>query len=140
MATSEIPAATQGLPPFDIPASSDDNGIVTVRVIDTTTRIIMEIGQMLQPKVPGHDNFCSPSYSFLVEHGPSGRKVLFDLGVQKDWENLDPEVVDMIKEFGWSVEVEKDVAEILEEHGVLTGGVEAIIWRYVDPFIKRVNS
>lgn len=87
---------------------------------------------MLQPpKVPGHGNFRSPSYSFLVQHGPSGRKVFFDLGVQKDWENLDPEVIDMIKEFGWSVEVEKDVAEILEEHGVLTGGVEAIIWRYV---------
>jgi hypothetical protein len=114
-------------PVFNIPLSSKDEA-VTVRVIDTTLRINMEIGEMLQPKFPGHTHLCSPSYSFLVEHS-SGRKVLFDLGVQKDWENQAPDVVEMIKECGWTVEVEKDVAQILKENDVKLDGVEAIIWR-----------
>lgn len=55
--------------------------------------------------------------------------MLFDLGVQKDWEAQAPSTVEMIRDEGWDVRVEKDVNEILEEGGVSGGDIEAIIWR-----------
>lgn len=102
---------------------------VTVRVIDTTLRIHMPVGTMFEPQIKGHTKLASPSFSFLIEHEKSNRKLLYDLGVQKNWEEQAPEIVDQIKSEGCEIEVEKDVAEILTEHGMPLGDVEAIIWR-----------
>lgn len=89
----------------------------------------MPVGTMFEPTIKGHTKLTSPSYSFLVENERLGAKVLFDLGTQKKWEELAPAVVSMIKESGWDVEVEKDVADILREHGVSLAAINAIIWR-----------
>jgi hypothetical protein len=35
----------------------------------------------------------------------------------------------MIKESGWEVHVEKNVADILEENGIQLSAINAIIWR-----------
>lgn len=83
----------------------------------------------MTPSMPGFDIVQGiPSWSFLIEHS-SGRKVLFDLGVRKDWENMAPLIARMIKKNKWGVEVEKNVIEVLEEGGVKRGDIEAIVWR-----------
>lgn len=112
-------------PLFDIPTSSNT---VTVRVIDTTAELTLDVGNILQPRVKGHNQLLCPSYSFLIEH-ESGRKILFDLGVQKNWEQLPRSTVDYIKQFGWEVKVEKDVPEILEENGYRRVQIETVVWR-----------
>jgi hypothetical protein len=114
------------IPKFEIPASSN---IVTVRVIDTTTRLHMAVGTMFEPTIKGHTKLASPSYSFLIEHEQLESKLLFDLGVQKDWQDQAPVVVDMIKEFEWDIQVDKDVAEILQEGKIPLTKIDAIIWR-----------
>ncbi|KFY74810.1 hypothetical protein V499_05190 [Pseudogymnoascus sp. VKM F-103] len=113
------------IPPIEIPASSN---IVTVRVIDTTTRLHMPVGTMFDPLIKGHTTLASPSYSFLIENERLERKVLYDLGTQQKWQEQAPCVVDMIRTYGWDVRVEKDVADILEEHRVSLSAIEAIIW------------
>lgn len=70
-----------------------------------------------------------PAYSFLIEH-PSGRRLIFDLGVRKDWENQAPSVVNRLKDVGWGINVEKDVFDILEENGGTPERIEAIIWSH----------
>lgn len=122
--TSSEPASS---PQIQIPASTQT---VTVRVIDTTLRIHMPVGTMFDPLIKGHTKLASPSFSFLIEHEKSGRKILYDLGVQKNWEDQAPEIVDQIKSEGCQIEVEKDVAEILTDHGMPLKEVEAIIWRW----------
>lgn len=121
------PTQNVEIPDLEIPVSPNT---VTVRVIDTTTRISFPMGTMFDPLIKGHSKFSSPSYSFLVENERLGRKVLFDLGTQRKWEEQAPSIVKMIKEYKWDVQVEKDVAEILEENEVKLDTVEAIIWRY----------
>ncbi|KFZ23479.1 hypothetical protein V502_02036 [Pseudogymnoascus sp. VKM F-4520 (FW-2644)] len=113
------------IPPIEIPASSN---IVTVRVIDTTTRLHMHVGTMFDPLIKGHTTLASPSYSFLIENERLERKVLYDLGTQRKWQEQAPCVVDVIKTYGWDVRVEKDVADILEEHRVSLSAIEAIMW------------
>lgn len=113
-------------PQIQIPSSTYT---VTVRVIDTTLRIHMPVGTMFDPLIKGHTKLASPCFSFLIEHEKSGRKLLYDLGVLKNWKDQPPEVADQIEGDGCEIEVEKDVAEILTEHGgTPLEEVEAIIW------------
>ncbi|KAL6415844.1 metallo-beta-lactamase superfamily protein [Ilyonectria robusta] len=113
-------------PKFEIPASS---ATVQVRVIDSTSDIYGPMNTMIDSPIKGHEFIQCPSFSFLVEH-VSGRKVLFDLGLRKDWDNLAPVVVSHLKKDGWKLSVEKGVHEVLEDHGVDRSDVEAIIWSH----------
>lgn len=114
-------------PPLNIPES---HNAVNVHIIDSTARLRdLPTKDFFEPDFVGFDTLDIPSYSFLIEHPPSSRRVLFDLGLRKDWRNLAPEVVGYIKDEGWSITVEKDVAEILSEGGIRLDSIEAIIWR-----------
>jgi hypothetical protein len=113
--------------PFPIPAGA----ATSVRIIDSTTFLKLPIRPFMSPPMPGFTHIAGPAYCFLIEHS-TGRKVLFDLGVRKDWENMAGPVVKMIKAQGWEVKVEKNISEILEEEEGIKGlDVEAIIWRYI---------
>jgi len=80
----------------------------------------------LQPDYAGHPNLTGPSLSFLIEH-PSGKTILFDLGVRHDWQKLPsyPKFRDM----AWGITVQKDVARILEENkvNIANGAISSII-------------
>ena len=117
-------------PDLHIPSA---NSIVQVSIIDTTTHIGgIPNGLFMVPPIPGYEYLNCPSYSFLIEHS-SGRKILFDLGVRKDWDNLAPKVFNRLKESDWDIRVPKDVREILEEEGIDPGTVDGIVWRFDDP-------
>lgn len=70
-----------------------------------------------------------PAYATLIQHS-SGRKVLFDLGVRKEWDSLAPVIVGLIKKSGIQIIVEHNVADIIEEHGVKPAEIEAVIWSH----------
>lgn len=111
---------------FIIPSSTVT---VKVRIIDTTSSIVVSPGQFFEPEIKGTSQVTIPVFSFLVEHD-SGRKVLFDLGVRKDWENLAPATLQRLRIGGWEVKVKKDVREQLEENGVAGKDIESIIWSH----------
>ena len=114
-------------PNLKIPESSST---VNVRIINSTARIKrIPTSLFLGPQIKGFDVLDCPAYSFLIDHPTSGRKVLWDLGVRKDWNNFAPRIVKRIKDGGWDVKVEKGVADILEEGGVKPEEVNSIIWR-----------
>jgi hypothetical protein len=112
-------------PPLHIPSGST----VSVKIIDSTTSIKMPLSMIMGPHIPGHSDLLCPSYSFLIEH-PSGRKVLFDLGTRKDTNNLPPTIISLINSPGCDFNAKKDVAEILEESGIDTGSIEAVVWSH----------
>lgn len=100
-----------------------------MKIIDSTTSIKLPLSLIMGPKIPGHENLVCPVYSFLIEHS-SGRKVLFDLATRKDFKNLSPAILNILSMPGFEVNVEKDVADILEENGIATGSIEAVIWSH----------
>ncbi|MCJ1243189.1 hypothetical protein MMC30_000386 [Trapelia coarctata] len=117
------------LPPLDlhIPTS---NATVQVSIINTTSHITnIPTDHFLLPKILGYDFIDCPAFSFLIQHS-SGRKLLFDLGVRKDWENFAPTLHDKIKNSNWKVTVEKDVREILESERIDPGEISGIIWSH----------
>ena len=74
-------------PELNIPPS---DSTVKVSIIDSTTRIEIPAEVFLTPKIEGHDILKAPAYSFLIENVAKSQKILFDLGVRKDWENMAP--------------------------------------------------
>lgn len=55
---------------------------------------------------------------------------MFDLGSPKDPDkDFPPTTNKVIKSFGGYVKIDKNVSEILTEHGVELGSIEAVVWR-----------
>ncbi|KAL3298646.1 metallo-beta-lactamase superfamily protein [Colletotrichum asianum] len=112
---------------FHVPPSTST---INVRVIDSTSQVGCSIEGMVSHTIKGHTWLQCPAYVFLVEHPSSGRKLLFDLGVRKDFENLAPPIQQWFKESGTTCSVDKDVRDILEEGGIQPDEIEGIIWSH----------
>jgi hypothetical protein len=127
MASREEPLTpAKALPKMNFPAS---DSVVKVSIINTTSYLSMPVAAMMEPRVADFDRMEIPCFSFLVEHS-SGRKVLFDLGIRKDWQNSTPHMLEFMKKMDAPISVEKDVAQILTENGLPPKDVEAIIWSH----------
>lgn len=103
-----------------------------VQIIDTTSRIRAPVAAFMIPTIKGHSHLEAPAYSFLVEQPSSSRKILFDLGLRKDWQNLPPSIVNKLTPPDWVCEVQHNVAEILQSNGVdvAAGEIEAVVWSH----------
>ncbi|KAH7028919.1 uncharacterized protein B0I36DRAFT_324743 [Microdochium trichocladiopsis] len=126
---------TAARPPPDlhIPASQST---VEVYIIDTTSFMTgFPAAAFVDPIVPGFEIMNGLSYSYMVRHRSTTDDtkydtLLFDLGVRKDWENSPEPFVRGIKEAGFGIKVDKDVATILTENGERLEDVGAIIWSH----------
>lgn len=127
---------------FNVPPGSQS---VQVRILDSTTRIgNIAVEFLMEPPMESMKHMpILPSWSFLIEH-PSGQKVLYDLGVPRDWHKFAPVVAERLKESGWKIEVEEEVIEILEKGGIAASEISSIIWRYetkiLFPSLKIFNK
>ena len=111
---------------LNIPPSSST---IDVKMIDVSTIAGVPATALFQPPVPGFDVIQpAPSFVFLLEHA-SGQKVLFDLGIRKDWENLDPAIVKRFAKHGHKVTVEKGISDVLDDAGIGKDNINAVIWR-----------
>jgi hypothetical protein len=118
-------------PTLNIPASTV---AVQVYAIDTTLKLTgINADAIWSPPIKGFDRFKAGTWAFLIEH-PSGRKLLYDLGLRRDWESLSPRIglreavnTGLIAD----IKVEKNTAEIVVEAGMKLDDMEGIIWRLV---------
>lgn len=111
-------------PNLDIPPSQY---VVDVSIIDSTAHVRCPWGFFVTNPLPGHEILECPSFVFLIQH-PSGKRVLFDLGLRKDIEGFAPVIKQGMK--GVYMKAEKDVAQILQEAGKLRlDEIDSIIWR-----------
>lgn len=83
----------------------------------------------IQSPVSGHDTLDLPVYSFLVENKQAHKKVLFDLGIMKDWKEKRPELLDKAQSVNATFEAHSDgVCELLTSASVPLSSIDAIIW------------
>lgn len=109
----------------------ESTSTVDIHIIDSTSWIKgIPTSFFMEPEIKGHDIVAAGAFSFLIEHQSTGTKLLFDLGVRKDWENLSAKIADRIKENGWTVTVEKGVADVLKDGGVEPESINSIIWSH----------
>ncbi|OTA55481.1 Metallo-hydrolase/oxidoreductase [Hypoxylon sp. EC38] len=115
-------------PDLNIPASTST---VNVSIINTTG-IIRGIhpGRFFEPHIPGHDYLAAPIYSFLIQHPVLKRTIVFDLGLRKDHQNWPPRLQEEFEKYDVNVIAPKHVREILDDHGVNTKDIEAVVWSH----------
>ncbi|KAH8682080.1 metallo-beta-lactamase superfamily protein [Xylariales sp. PMI_506] len=108
--------------------------VVTVKLINPVNFGPAILDRFMAPPVPGLKTFKdSPSHSFLIEH-PSGRKLVFDLGIRKDYLNYSPKIAAYIPTTNYDIQVSKNVVDILAEEGINPEQIEAVIWREINNF------
>jgi hypothetical protein len=110
---------------FPLPSSKDT---VSVRMIDVFHRgfpqeLFFEPNVSVAPLVP------LAGWAFMLEHARTGRRVMFDLGVRQDFENLAPAVVEQFGDLSWNVG--EDVPTQLVKNSIPLHSIDAVIWRYV---------
>ncbi|KAJ5756619.1 hypothetical protein N7533_006162 [Penicillium manginii] len=107
---------------FTVPAGQ----AITVKLINTVNFGPAQLHRFMAPPVPGMETHPSnPSFSFLLEHS-SGRKLVFDLGIRKDYQNYAPKIAEYIPTTNYKIEVTKNVIDILEEEGIQGEDIEAV--------------
>lgn len=114
-------------PHIDIPLASNT---VKVHLINPVNFGPAQIHRFMAPPVPGLETFkTSPSHSFFVEHS-SGRKLVFDLGIRKDYQNYSKKIAEYLPTTKYDIQVTQNVADILQEHGTELSDIEAVIWSH----------
>ncbi len=98
----------------------DSQNVVRVRLIDTTAKMTIQAKAFIEPLVAGHEWIEVPDTAFLIEHEPTGQKVLFDLGARKDYWNLPPVIQSRLGRGTAvaSLQIDKDVTEILQDNDI----------------------
>ncbi|KAJ9612308.1 hypothetical protein H2200_003905 [Cladophialophora chaetospira] len=113
--------------PISFPPSSST---VRVRMIDTTARMTVRAESFVEPVQPGHEFLNLSAVAFLIEHEPTGRKMMFDLGVRKDYWNYAAILQKRIGTVISSLRVDKNVSDILVENGVELDSISSVIWSH----------
>ncbi|KAI0125606.1 beta-lactamase-like protein [Xylariales sp. AK1849] len=117
------------LPPeLNIPSSTST---VNVSIINSSGIIRgVSAWRIIEPSIEGHEWLATPCYSFFIQHPKLNRSLVFDLGIKKDWENFPPPLLERFKKGGYTLIVPKHVREILDDEGIDTKSIEAVVWSH----------
>ncbi|KAJ4393092.1 hypothetical protein N0V93_002299 [Gnomoniopsis smithogilvyi] len=112
---------------FNVPPGE----VAKVSIIDSSARLgNLAASHLCKPPVEGFETFKTmPTWSFLIE-SPSGKKVLFDLGVHVDLTKYIPRTQNNIKKNGWDIVAKEHVADIIRRHGVDPKEIDSVIWSH----------
>ncbi|GLB39286.1 putative metallo-beta-lactamase superfamily protein [Lyophyllum shimeji] len=122
-----------------IPAS---NATVDVSVFDMSSDADrIPAGAFIQPVLPGTENLLLTMYGFFIEHTPTRRRVMFDLGPRKDPQNFAPALTKMLEQEKIQLFVAKDITEQLIENDIPLESIGAVIWRqaFQHPSSRRLT-
>ncbi|KAJ7768673.1 beta-lactamase-like protein [Mycena maculata] len=114
---------------FGIPSS---NATVEVKAFNVgLNHLTNATHTFATPVLPGRENFTAPMFSFLVEHNTSQKRVMFDLGMRKDFENLAPSLaIFYASGLAFVTGESKDITELLEDGGIPLASIDAVIWSH----------
>jgi glyoxylase-like metal-dependent hydrolase (beta-lactamase superfamily II) len=106
------------------------NATVRLRAIDAKTQMSVSSKGFIQPTLLGFEIMNMTSITFLVEHSTLKKKVLFDCGARKDFENFSPRIKERLNMNVKGLRIEKDVHDIVQEASVSLEELDATIWSH----------
>ncbi|KIW17241.1 hypothetical protein PV08_04432 [Exophiala spinifera] len=112
---------------MDFPASQHT---VRVRLIDTTSVLTIKAESFVKPASKGLDLLNVTNAAFLIEHEASNRKIMFDLGVRKDYWNLPPIIQKRLGIIIPSLRVDTDIPTILQDNGISLGSISSVVFSH----------
>lgn len=122
---------------MDFPASQHT---VRVRLINTTAVMTIKAELFIRPVQKGQESLNVTSAAFLIEHEASNRKIMFDLGVRKDYWNLSPAVQKRLGTVITSLKVDTDTPTILQDNGIGLDSICGFTSLGVDTLCRRFHA
>jgi hypothetical protein len=116
---------------FTIPTSAATVKVQMLKALTATLPLSLFAAE--DPNVATDANTDLIGSAFLLEHS-SGRRVMFDIGIRKDTENLAPAILKTFAnpDGSFPFKVEKDIPTQLKEGGIELDTIDTVIWRSVD--------
>ena len=112
---------------LDLPASSSS---VRLRMIDAKTLMSLHTRRFLEPELTGFGTLNLTSVCFLIEHPTLNKKILFDCGARKDFENYSPSTKARLNAIVKGLKIEVDVNDVLEEADIDLSSINSIVWSH----------
>ena len=84
----------------------------------------------MEPSIAGFETLNLTSVCFLMENVQSNKRVLFDCGARKDFENYSPATKARLNAIIKGLRIDADVNDILAEVGVDLNSIDTIIWSH----------
>ncbi|KAL1910920.1 hypothetical protein Sste5344_003092 [Sporothrix stenoceras] len=106
-----------------------------VRMVDTTSVMLVKSAPFIQPVQKGHEILSLYIAAFLINHPPSGRKIMFDLGVRKDYWTLPASLQKRLGTVILGLRVDKDTTEVLQEQSISLDEIS-----YTDPVVAQQSA
>ncbi|KAL5119801.1 hypothetical protein ACEQ8H_002162 [Pleosporales sp. CAS-2024a] len=106
------------------------NAVVRLRAIDAKTHMCVSAKGFIQPILPGFEILNLASITFFIEHLTLHKKVLFDCGARKDFENFSPRIKARLNLNVKGLKVETDVHDIVQSAGIHLAEIDATIWSH----------
>ena len=121
MSNDVIAAPFRGL---EVPPS---DSCCELSIINTTCDIVCPTTSAVEPKIPGYDWLNLPTFSFYMKNKNTGRQILFDLGMRKDWQNAVPRIRDTVSVAVNGLYIKQNVEEILVQGQVDLNKIDAFV-------------
>ncbi|KAF7301107.1 Metallo-beta-lactamase superfamily protein [Mycena indigotica] len=113
---------------FGIPASSATVDVKAFNVASFTLNNLTHV--FVKPVLPGQETITLPIFAFLLEHKPTKRRFMFDLGIRNDPENLPPTFAGLFKSKTITLGKFKDITQLLVDGGIALKSIKAIFWSH----------
>ncbi|KAM0288458.1 hypothetical protein ACHAO9_007104 [Fusarium lateritium] len=114
---------------IDIPRSKNT---VDVSIMDTKAYVgPLGVEFFLKPGPVGAHKTCGAAfYCFYIHHKPSNTRLIYDLALRKDVENLSPSIRKSIEQGGWTVDVPTDIPDMLKSNNIPLESINSIVWSH----------
>lgn len=112
---------------FGIPPSDATVDVKAFNVANFTLNNLTSV--FLNPVLPGREDLTLPLQAFLIEHKPTKKKLMFDLAMRNDPQNLPPAFSSFFSSKAITFDPFKDITELLQDGGVSLDSIEAVFWR-----------
>jgi beta-lactamase superfamily II metal-dependent hydrolase len=82
------------------------------------------------PVLPGTESLDADLLAFLVENPAKQIRVMFDIGLRKDVQNLVPSLAALFSEGAFKLDVEDDIPTQLKKGNISLESIDAVIWSH----------
>ncbi|KAJ7056808.1 hypothetical protein C8F01DRAFT_1155120 [Mycena amicta] len=120
--------ALAGFQDFGIPASSATVDVKAFNVANFTLNNLTHV--FVSPVLPGRETITLPIHAFLLEHQPSKQRIMFDLGMRNDPENLPTPFAGFFTSKAITFDKFKDITEILAAGNIALDSIDTVIWSH----------
>jgi glyoxylase-like metal-dependent hydrolase (beta-lactamase superfamily II) len=86
--------------------------------------------KMFLDNATSEEGIRTPSLSFLLQHSVNKKRLVFDLGIRKDWENSPPKAVEWMRTV-YKVDIPEDVFDSLAKGGLSPVDIDTVCLSHI---------